>query len=238
MAGHSKWANIKHRKAGQDAQRGAQFTKVAKLIVVAVKEKGPDPDTNPQLRLAIDKAKAVNMPKDKIEKAIIKGSGPQDDTVLESIRYEGYGPAGSAVMVDCLTDNRNRTVAEVRHAFSKQGGNLGTAGAVAYLFNQQGVIWLDDSVSEDTLMNVALEAGAEDVEEVDEQGWMVRTAPSEYLNVYDALIAAELPIQSGEVTWLAENPQSLEEEDGMKVQRLLDMLDDLDDVVAVYTNLG
>ncbi len=236
MAGHSKWANIKHRKGAQDAKRGKIFTKLIREITVATRLGGPDASANPRLRAAIENALSHNMPKDTIERAIKRGSGEQEGTALEEVRYEGYGPNGVAVMVDCMTDNRNRTVAEVRHAFSKMGGNLGTSGSVAYLFTEQGVLSYPPGVDEDRLMEAALEAGAEDVVSNDDGSIDVLTTPEDFGRVKDALAAAGLEPESAEVTMRASTTVSLDEDDARTMLKLLDMLEDLDDVQRVYSN--
>ncbi len=236
MAGHSKWANIKHRKAGQDAKRGKIFTKMLREITVAVKSSGSDVSSNPALRTAIDKALGANMRRDTIDNAIKKASGTLEGVNYENIRYEGYGPGGTAVIVDCLTDNRNRTVADVRHAFSKAGGNLGTDGSVAYLFSKMGILSYAPSVDEDALMEVALEAGAEDVNTFDDGAVDVITTPEEYLTVKDALIAAGFEPDNAEVTMQASTMAELNAEDAEKMLRLIDRLEDLDDVQNVYSN--
>jgi len=236
MAGHSKWANIKHRKGAQDAKRGKIFTKLIREITVATRLGGPDASANPRLRAAIENALSHNMPKDTIERAIKRGSGEQEGTALEEVRYEGYGPNGVAVMVDCMTDNRNRTVAEVRHAFSKMGGNLGTSGSVAYLFTEQGVLSYPPGVDEDRLMEAALEAGAEDVVSNDDGSIDVITTPEDFGRVKDALVAAGLAPEAAEVTMRASTTVSLDEDDARTMLKLLDMLEDLDDVQRVYSN--
>jgi YebC/PmpR family DNA-binding regulatory protein len=236
MAGHSKWANIKHRKAGQDAKRGKIFTKMLREITVAVKSSGSDVSSNPALRTAIDKALGANMRRDTIDNAIKKASGTLEGVNYENIRYEGYGPGGTAVIIDCLTDNRNRTVGEVRHAFSKAGGNLGTDGSVAYLFNKIGILSYAPSVDEDALMEAALEAGADDVNTFDDGAVDVITTPEEYLTVKDALIAAGFEPDNAEVTMQASTMPELNAEDAEKMLRLIDRLEDLDDVQNVYSN--
>ncbi|MFZ9609675.1 MAG: YebC/PmpR family DNA-binding transcriptional regulator [Methylococcales bacterium] len=236
MAGHSKWANIKHRKAGQDAKRGKVFTKILREITVAVKTSGPDVGSNPSLRTAIDKALGANMRRDTIDTAIKKASGALEGVSYETIRYEGYGPGGAAIIVDCLTDNRNRTVSEVRHAFAKAGGNLGTDGSVAYLFNKLGVMSYAPSVDEATLMEVALEAGAEDVISYDDGAVDVMTSPETYLAVKEALITAGFEPDNAEITMQASLQAELDADDAEKMLRLIDRLEDLDDVQAVYSN--
>jgi len=236
MAGHSKWANIKHRKAGQDAKRGKVFTKILREITVAVKTSGPDAGSNPALRTAVDKALGANMRRDTIDTAIKKASGALEGVNYENIRYEGYGPGGTAVIVDCLTDNRNRTVSEVRHAFSKAGGNLGTDGSVAYLFSKIGILSYAPSVDEDSLMEAALESGADDVINYDDGAVDVMTATENYLTVKDALIAAGFEPDNAEVTMQAVIMAELETDDAEKMLRLIDHLEDLDDVQDVYSN--
>lgn len=236
MAGHSKWANIQHRKKAQDAKRGKLFTKLIREITIAARHGGGDPEANPRLRLAVDKALAGNMTKDTIERAIKRGSGDQDGAELEEIRYEGYGPGGAAVMVDCLTDNRNRTVAEVRHAFSKCGGNLGTDGSVGFLFNHVGQLSFPAGSDEDAIMGAALEAGADDVVTNDDGSIDVLTRPEGFQGVKQALLAAGLTPDNDEVTMRATTATSLGVEEAAKMVKLLDMLEDLDDVQQVYSN--
>ena len=236
MAGHSKWANIRHRKSAQDAKRGKIFTKLIREITVAARMGGGDPSANPRLRAAIDKALSHNMPKDTIDRAIKKGIGATDGANYEEIRYEGYGPGGVAVMVDCLTDNRNRTVAEVRHVFTKAGGNLGTDGSVAYLFSKAGVINFPAGADEDAIMEAALEAGAEDVVVDDDGSIEVLTTPEDFENVRQALSDAGLQPESAEVTMRASTSVTLESGDAEKMIRLLERLEDLDDVQQVYSN--
>ncbi len=235
MAGHSKWANIKHRKAGQDAKRGKLFTKLIREIFVAAKA-GGDPANNPSLRAAIDKALGANMKRDTIDNTIKKATGNMDGVNYENVRYEGYGSGGIAVLVDCLTDNRNRTVAEVRHAFSKAGGNLGTDGSVAYMFNKQGIISYASGVDEDALMEAALEVGADDVVSNDDGSLDVMTSAEDYLNVKDAMLAAGFEDENSEVTMQADNLIELDVKDAEKILRLVDVLEDLDDVQSVYSN--
>ena len=236
MAGHSKWANIQHRKKAQDAKRGKLFTKLIREITVSARAGGGDPDANPRLRTAIDKALGANMTKDTVERAVKRGSGELDGENYEEVRYEGYGPGGVAVMVDCLTDNRNRTVSEVRHAFTKTGGNLGTDGSVAYLFSAAGVLSYPPGSDEDRIIEHALEAGAEDVIENDDGSVDVLTAPEQFLAVKDAMVSADLAPEHAEVTMRPANTVDLELEDAEKVMRLVDMLEDLDDVQDVYSN--
>ncbi|ANB01278.1 YebC/PmpR family DNA-binding transcriptional regulator [Ectothiorhodospira sp. BSL-9] len=236
MAGHSKWANIQHRKNAQDAKRGKLFTKLIKEITVASRMGGSDPNSNPRLRLAVDKALDANMTKDTVERAIKRGAGELEGVTYEEIRYEGYGPGGAAVMVDCMTDNRNRTVAEVRHAFSKCGGNLGTDGSVAYLFDKKGVLSYPEGLDEERIMEAALEAGAEDVVVSDDGSMEVLTAPDEYESVREAMTEAGVKPERGEVTMRAATASSLDADSAQQVLKLLDMLDDLDDVQNIYTN--
>jgi YebC/PmpR family DNA-binding regulatory protein len=236
MAGHSKWANIQHRKGRQDEKRGAAFSKLAKEITVAAKMGGGDPGFNPRLRLAVDKAKGVNMPKDKIDNAIKKGTGELEGVSYEEIRYEGYGIGGSAVMVDCLTDNKTRTVADVRHAFSKYGGNMGTDGCVAFQFKHCGQLLFAPGTSEDTLMEAALEAGAEDVVTNDDGSIEVITGPWEFTAVKEALEKVGFTAEFGEVTMKPENVIELAGDEAVRMQKLLDALEGLDDVQEVYTS--
>ncbi|MFV1972698.1 MAG: YebC/PmpR family DNA-binding transcriptional regulator [Thiohalobacterales bacterium] len=236
MAGHSKWANIQHRKNAQDAKRGKLFTKLIREITVAARMGEPDPAMNPRLRLAVDKALAGNMTKDTIERAIKRGSGAQDGDNFEEVRYEGYGPGGVAVMVDCMTDNRNRTVAEVRHAFTKAGGNLGTDGSVAYQFTKSGILSYPTGSDEDRIIEAALEAGAEDVLSNDDGSIDVLTEPDRFVDIKESMVAAELQPEQAEVTMRASNTTSLDLNDAEKMVRLLDALEDLDDVQSVYSN--
>jgi YebC/PmpR family DNA-binding regulatory protein len=236
MAGHSKWANIQHRKGAQDARRGKLFTKLIREITVSSRAGGGDPVNNPRLRAAMDKALTANMSKDTIERAIKKGVGTGEGDNFEEIRYEGYGSGGIAVMVDCLTDNRVRTVAEVRHAFSKAGGNLGTDGSVAYLFTKTGILSYPAGVDEDRLMEAALEAGADDVLTHDDQSIDVLVNPDHFETVRDALVSAGMPPDNAEVTMRASTTVALEQADAEKMIRLLERLEDLDDVQNVYSN--
>ncbi|KHA57651.1 hypothetical protein NM74_05350 [Aeromonas hydrophila] len=235
MAGHSKWANIKHRKAAQDAKRGKIFTKLIREITTSARLGDADPANNPRLRAAVAAALTGNMTRDTINRAIQRGAGGGDGEQLETIVYEGYGPAGSAVMVECLTDNRNRTVAEVRHAFSKCGGNLGTDGSVAYLFSKKGLLTFV-GVDEDALMDAALEAGADDVVTEEDGSIEVYTTPNDFGTVLDALEAAGFKPQSAEVTMIPSTEAELDAETAPKLMRLIDMLEDLDDVQEVYHN--
>lgn len=236
MAGHSKWANIKHKKAAADAKRGKVWTRLIKEITVAAKLGGGEVDSNPRLRLAMEKAMDANMPKDNIQRAIQRGVGGLEGANYEEIRYEGYGLAGAAIIVDCLTDNRTRTVAEVRHAFSKHGGNMGTEGSVAFQFKHCGQMIFAPGTDEDKLMEVALEAGAEDVITGDDGAIEVLTAPADFEAVKNALEAAGLTPEVAEVTMRAENTIELTGDDAAKMQKLLDMIEDLDDVQEVYHN--
>ena len=237
MAGHSKWANIQHRKGRQDEKRGRIFTRIIKEVTVAAKLGGVDPATNPRLRLAMDKAGDANMPKDKVQDAIKRGAGQLEGVDYEEIRYEGYGIGGAAVIVDCLTDNRTRTVAEVRHAFSKHGGNLGTDGSVAFLFKHCGQMLFAPGRSEDEVMEAALEAGADDVLVNDDGSIEVLTGPASLAQVRQAMAAAGLEAELAEVTMRPETQTELEGEDGERMQKLLDALESLDDVQDVYTNV-
>jgi len=236
MAGHSKWANIKHKKAANDKKRGKIWTKVIREITVAARAGGGDIDSNPRLRLAIDKAKGTNMPKDTIDRAVKKGAGGDDDGNYEEIRYEGYGPGGAAVIADCMTDNRNRTAAEVRHAFTKYGGNLGTAGSVAYLFSKQGVISFDAGADEDAIMEAALDAGAEDVISNDDGSVDVVTTPEEFEAVRNALQEGDLETVHAEVTFTASTEATLNSKEAESMLKMIDLLEDLDDVQEVYSN--
>jgi YebC/PmpR family DNA-binding regulatory protein len=236
MAGHSKWANIQHRKGAQDKKRGKLFTKLIREITVAAKMGGGDIASNPRLRMAVDKAKGQSMPKDNIERAIKRGSGDLDGAEFQEIRYEGYGPGGSAVMVDCLTDNLNRTVAEVRHAFSKFGGNLGTDGSVNYLFNHVGQLMFAPGSDEDTIMEAAIDAGAEDVVVDGDQSIEVLTDPNDFEEVRDKIIATGLEPENAELTMRASTNAELDAKAAASMIKLLEMLDDLDDVQQVYSN--
>ena len=235
MAGHSKWANIQHRKGRQDEKRGAAFSKIAKEITVAAKLGGGDVGFNPRLRVAVDKAKGVNMPKDKIYTAIKKGTGELDGVEYVEIRYEGYGIGGAAIMVDCLTDNKVRTVAEVRHAFSKYGGNMGSYGCVAFQFKHCGQMIFAPGTDEAALMDAAIEAGAEDVASSDDGSIEVLTAPNDFIAVKDALEAAGFKPEFGEVTMKPESENEFSGYDALRMQKLLDALENLDDVQEIYT---
>ncbi|MBP6902205.1 MAG: YebC/PmpR family DNA-binding transcriptional regulator [Burkholderiaceae bacterium] len=236
MAGHSKWANIQHRKGRQDEKRGKIWTRIIREITVAARSGGADVTANPRLRLAIDKAKAANMPADRIKYNVDKASGNLEGVNYEEIRYEGYGIGGAAIIVDTMTDNRVRTVAEVRHVFSKYGGNLGTEGSVAFQFKHCGQLVFAPGTSEDKVMEVALESGAEDVVTDDDGAIEVITAPTEFEAVKNALEAAGLKPEIAEVTMRAENTIALAGEDAQRMQKLLDMIEDLDDVQDVFHN--
>lgn len=236
MAGHSKWANIQHRKGAQDKKRGKLFTKLIREITVAAKMGGGDLASNPRLRLAVDKAKGQSMPKDNIDRAIKRGSGALGDAEYHEIRYEGYGPGGTAVMVDCMTDNRNRTVAEVRHAFSKFGGNLGADGSVNYLFNHVGLLSYPPGSDEDAVMEAAIEAGAEDVLVDGDRSIEVLTDPAEFESVRDAMRATGIEPDQSELTMRATTSAELELQAASSMIKMLEMLEDLDDVQNVYSN--
>lgn len=236
MAGHSKWANIKHKKARADATRGKVWTRVIKELQVAAKNGGGDVTANPRLRLAIDKAKAANMPNDNIKRAIDRGVGGGDGADYEEIRYEGYGIGGAAVIIDTMTDNRTRTVADVRHALSKNGGNLGTDGSVAFMFDHVGQFMFAPGISEDEVMNVALENGAQDVITDDEGGVEVICDPADYEALKNAFEAANLSFEESDITMRPQNEIELTGDDAVKMQKIIDMLEDLDDVQEVYTN--
>ncbi|BDR10031.1 YebC/PmpR family DNA-binding transcriptional regulator [Comamonas thiooxydans] len=236
MAGHSKWANIQHRKGRQDEKRGRIWTRIIREIMVAARQGGGDLSANPRLRLAVDKAKAANMPADNIKRNIDKATGNLDGVTYEEIRYEGYGIGGAAIIVDTMTDNRVRTVADVRHAFSKYGGNMGTEGSVAFQFKHVGQIMFAPGTDEEKVMEIALEAGAEDVITDDEGGIEVLTAPGDFEAVRDALQAAGFTTDMAEVTMRPENTIALEGDDAARMQKLLDMIEDLDDVQDVYHN--
>jgi len=236
MAGHSKWANIKHRKAAQDAKRGKIFTKLIRELVVAAKQGGPEPDDNPRLRAAVDKALGANMTRDTIDRAIARGAGTNDADNMEELTYEGYAPGGVAVLIEAMTDNRNRTVAEVRHAFSKRGGNLGTDGSVAYLFTRKGQISFAPGADEEQILDIALEAGAEDLESNDDGSVDVITPWEDFGAVKQALEEAGLEPAGGEVTMIASTTVELDAGGAETIMGLVDMLEDLDDVQNVYTN--
>ncbi|MDD3328358.1 MAG: YebC/PmpR family DNA-binding transcriptional regulator [Zoogloea sp.] len=236
MAGHSKWANIQHRKGRQDEKRGRVFSRLAKEITVAARMGGGDINFNPRLRLAVDKGKAVNMPADNIDRAIKKGTGELEGVTYEEARYEGYGIGGAAVMVDCLTDNKTRTVADVRHAFNKYGGNMGTDGCVAFQFKHCGQLLFAPGTSEDALMEAALEAGADDVGTNDDGSIEVTTDPYQFGEVKEALEKAGFTAEFGEVTMKPLNETELAGDDALRMQKLLDAIESLDDVQAVYTS--
>ena len=236
MAGHSKWANIRHRKAAQDAKRGKVFTKIIREIVIAARQGGPSADDNPRLRAVIDKALGANMKRDTIDKAIARGAGNDEADNMEELTYEGYATGGVAVLVECMTDNRNRTVGEVRHAFTKRGGNLGTDGSVAYLFTRTGQILFEPGTDEEQLMDAALEAGAEDIVTHDDGSIEVLTPWENMLVVKDALVAAGLTPASSEVAMLPSTTVEQDAASAEKVLALIDALEDLDDVQNVYTN--
>ena len=236
MAGHSKWANIQHRKNRQDEKRGKLFTRVIRELTVAAKTGGGDPAMNPKLRLAMDKASDANMPKDTVQRAIAKGVGGLEGQNYEEIRYEGYGSGGAAVIVDCLTDNRTRTVADVRHALSKHGGNLGTDGSVAFMFRHCGQVMFAPGTSEDVVMEAAIEAGAEDVVTDDEGGIEVLCAPADFSDLKAAFEQAGLKPDVAEITMRPDNMVSLAGDDAARMQKLLDALENVDDVQQVYTN--
>ena len=236
MAGHNKWSSIKHKKGAADKKRAKIFTKLIKEITVAARMGGGDPDANPRLRHAINTAKAQNMPKDNVERAIKKGTGDMDGVNYEEIVYEGYGPAGVAVMVECLTDNRNRTIADVRYIFSKAGGNVGTDGCVSWMFDKKGLISVEKTdTDEDTLMEVALDAGAEDIKD-EGSSFDVITAPDDFDAVKEAMDAAEIPCQVAEITMIPQNTTEVGADDAEKIIRFMDALDDCDDVQKFYTN--
>ena len=234
MAGHSKWANIKHRKARQDASRGKVWTKVIREITVAAKD-GPDPNDNPRLRLALEKANSANMPKDTIKRAIEKGSGTGETGALEEIIFEGYGPGGVAILVETMTDNRNRTVSDVRHAFSKFGGNLGTDGSVAYLFKKLGLIHISKDISDERLMDLVIESGANDYTE-EEDFFEVTTEPNDFSNVIEKFKENQVEYINAQLTLRAETSVNIDHEMSEKVLNIMEFMDDLDDVQEVHTN--
>ncbi len=236
MAGHSKWSNIKHRKAGQDAKRSKVFTKIIRELTVAARDGGGNIEDNPGLRTVVEKAKSSQMPKDTMERAIARGAGGKDGADLVELTYEGYGPGGVAIYVETMTDNRNRTVSEVRHAFTKAGGNLGTDGSVAYLFDKRGLINFEPEVDEDQVMEIAIDVGAEDVVIEDDGSIEVVTLPEDFLNVKDALAEKGFEPSSAQVSMVPQTLSDLDISTGEKVIRLLDMLEDSDDVTNVYTN--
>ena len=237
MAGHSKWANIKHRKAAQDAKRGKMFTKLIRELVIAARQGGPLPEDNPRLRAAVDKALGANMTRDTIDRAIARGAGTNEADNMEELTYEGYAPGGVAVLIEAMTDNRNRTVAEVRHAFSKRGGNLGTDGSVAYLFARKGQISFAPGADEERILEIALEAGAEDIETNDDGSVDVTTAWEDFAAVKSALEEAGLAPEGGEVTMVASTTVPVDADSVEQVMGLVEALEDLDDVQNVYTNV-
>ncbi len=236
MAGHSKWANIKHRKAAQDAKRGKIFTKLIREIVVAAKNGGGNPEDNPSLRAIIDKSLGANMKRDTVEKAIARGAGDTEGDNYDELTYEGYGPGGAAILVQCLTDNKNRTVAEVRHAFTKAGCELAISGSVSYLFEQKGQLIFTDEIDEDSLMEEALEAGADDIINHDDGSFEVLTAPSDFVDVKEALESKGLKAIDADISMLPSTQAELDIEQSVKLLRLIDRLEDLDDTQNVYTN--
>ncbi|CUX96650.1 YebC/PmpR family DNA-binding transcriptional regulator [Candidatus Doolittlea endobia] len=236
MAGHSKWANTKHRKAAQDSKRGKIFTKIIRELVTASRLGGGDIDSNPRLRAAVDKALGSNMTRDTLNRAIARGVGNDDDAQMETIIYEGYGPGGTAIIVKCLSDNRNRTVSEVRHAFNKTGGNLGADGSVSYLFTKRGIISFAPGLNEDTIMDVALDAGADDIITYDDGAIDVYTTPETFYDVRNALETAKLTPETSEVTMVPSTRTDLDAKTAPKLLRLIDMLEDFDDVQDVYHN--
>jgi YebC/PmpR family DNA-binding regulatory protein len=237
MAGHSKWANIKFRKMGQDARRGKLFTKYIREITVSARQGGPDPQTNPRLRTAIDKALTANMTRDSIDRAIKRGVGAEEGQHLEEVRYEGYGPGGVAMIVDCLTNNRKRTVADVRHLFTKYGGNLGTDGSVAYLFHEKGQIIFAPGASEENIMNVALESGAEDIQTEEDGTIEVTTTFEDFSKVKKALEAQNLKAEQAEVTLIPVTTAVVDDKNlAEKFMKLVDLLEELEDVQSVYSN--
>ncbi|XKE47441.1 YebC/PmpR family DNA-binding transcriptional regulator [Halomonas organivorans] len=237
MAGHSKWSNIKHRKAAQDAKRGKIFNKLIRELTVAARQGGHDPEDNPRLRAAIDKALAGNMPKDTVQRAVDRGAGNTDGDDMEEVVYEGYGPEGVAVLVEAMTDNRNRTVSEVRHAFNKHGGNLGTSGSVAFMFHKQGRFTLPEGIGEEAAMEATLEAEPEDIERLEDGRLEVVTTPESFGAVKDALVAAGLEPEASDVGLFPDNYTRIDDAElGRRIVRLVDRLEDLDDVQNVYTN--
>lgn len=236
MAGHSKWANIKHAKAREDAKRGKAFTKLTRQVLAAVTLGGPDPAANPRLRAAIKDALSANMTRKQIDSAIKRGAGTNDADQMVEMRYEGYGPGGVAIIIDCLGNNKNRMVAEVRHALTKAGGNLGTDGSVSYMFQERGLIAFSADTDEDALMEAALESGADDFSTNDDGSMEILTAPNDYDAIKETLTNAGYTPQSASLTWLADNNISLDTDTGVKLLKLLDKIEDLDDVQNVYSN--
>lgn len=237
MAGHSKWANIQHRKGRQDKKRGKLFTKLIREITVAARIGGPDIGSNPRLRAAVDNAKSQSMPKDNIDRAIAKGAGGEEGTALEEVLYEGYGPGGVAILIECMTDNKNRTVAEVRHALTKHGGNLGTEGSVAYLFDQIGYISINHSNDPDGLMELAIESGAEDIEINDDGSIGIETTPQNLVDVKESIVGAGINVDINQLMMKASTEVSVERKNAESMMKLLDTLDDLDDVQRVHSNI-
>lgn len=236
MAGHSKWSNIKHRKAGQDAKRAKVFTKIIRELTIAARDGGGSVDDNPGLRNIVDKAKAVQMPRDTMERAIARGAGGQEGADLVALTYEGYGPGGVAILVETMTDNRNRTVAEIRHAFSKGGGNLGTDGSVAYLFSKKGQLLLESSGAEDSIMDIAIEAGAEDVDSAEDGSVEVITSPEDFQEIKEMFLQAGFKTIMAEIAMLPQTYTDLTVENSNKLLILLELLEDIDDVTNIYTN--
>lgn len=237
MAGHSKWANIQHRKNAQDKKRAKIFTRLIREITVAARMGGGDPNDNPRLRLAWDKALAANMPKDNIERAVKRGTGDGQADAYEELRYEGYGPSGAAIMVDCMTDNKNRTISEVRYTFDRNGGNLGATGSVGYLFDRKGILMFSPEVDDEEVLAPALEAGAEDVVEYDDGSFEVLTAPDDYAAVRQAIQAAGFEPAEGDVTMRPATTVELSGDDAQTCMKLLEALEDLDDVQNIYSNV-
>jgi YebC/PmpR family DNA-binding regulatory protein len=236
MAGHSKWSNIKHRKAGQDAKRAKVFTKIIRELTIAARDGGGSVDDNPGLRNIVDKAKAVQMPRDTMERAIARGAGGQEGADLVALTYEGYGPGGVAILVETMTDNRNRTVAEIRHAFSKGGGNLGTDGSVAYLFSKKGQLLLESSGAEESIMDIAIEAGAEDVDNAEDGSVEVITSPEDFQEIKEVFLQAGFKTIMAEIAMLPQTYTDLTVENSNKLLILLELLEDIDDVANIYTN--
>ncbi len=236
MAGHSKWANIQHRKKAQDSKRGKVFTRVIREITIAAREAGGDPDANPRLRLAIEKANAANMPKDTVERAIKKATGTLDGVIYEELTYEGYAPGGIAILLECVTDNKNRTVSEVRHAFTKYGGSMGTDGSVSYLFSKLGIISFAPGAKEEKIMDFAIDAGADDVIKQDDGSIEVQTTQADYVNVVEALKGASCTPDDSEVTMKASMEVELNVTAGVKLLKFIDALEELDDTQNVYHN--
>mgnify|MGYP001425513544 FL=1 len=236
MAGHSKWSNIKHRKAGQDAKRAKVFTKIIRELTITARDGGGSVDDNPGLRNIVDKAKAVQMPRDTMERAIARGAGGQEGADLVALTYEGYGPGGVAILVETMTDNRNRTVAEIRHAFSKGGGNLGTDGSVAYLFSKKGQLLLESSGAEESIMDIAIEAGAEDVDSAEDGSVEVITSPEDFQEIKEMFLQAGFKTIMAEIAMLPQTYTDLTVENSNKLLILLELLEDIDDVANIYTN--